>query len=91
MKSGVTLNGNGIDATVIYCDNPSSNFATQNIINCNGITNIEISNFLIDGSWGSLSKMHAANNKYREHEKGVYLSGCSNVVIHDLKMQARIS
>ncbi|WP_048142876.1 MULTISPECIES: hypothetical protein [unclassified Methanosarcina] len=87
MKSGVTLNGNGIGATVIYCDNPSSNFATQNIINCNGISDIVISNFLIDGGWESLSKMHSASNKYREHEKGVYLSGCSNVVIHDLKMQ----
>lgn len=87
MKSGVTLNGNGIGATVIYCDNPESNFATQNIINCNGISDIVISNFLIDGGWGSLSKMHAASNKYREYEKGVYLSGCSNVVIHDLKMQ----
>ncbi|WP_235282874.1 hypothetical protein [Methanosarcina sp. 1.H.T.1A.1] len=87
MKSGVTLNGNGIGATVIYCDNPSSNFATQNIINCNGISDIVISNFLIDGGWESLSIMHAASNKYREYEKGVYLSGCSNVVIHDLKMQ----
>lgn len=87
MKSGVTLNGNGIGATVIYCDNPSSNFATQNIIDCKGISDIEISNFLIDGGWGSLSKMHAASNKYREYEKGVLLSGCSNVVIHDLKMQ----
>ena len=87
MKSGVTLNGNGIGATVIYCDNPGSNFATQNIIDCKGISNIEISNFLIDGGWGSLSKMHAASNKYREYEKGVILSGCSNVVIHDLKMQ----
>ena len=87
MKSGVTLNGNGIGATVIYCDNPGSNFATQNIIDCKGISNIEISNFLIDGGWGSLSKMHAASNKYREYEKGVFLSGCSNVVIHDLKMQ----
>ncbi|HWQ48964.1 MAG TPA: carboxypeptidase-like regulatory domain-containing protein [Methanosarcina sp.] len=87
MKSGVTLNGNGIGATVIYCDNPDSNFATQNIIDCKGISNIEISNFLIDGGWGSLSKMHAAKNKYREYEKGVFLSGCSNVVIHDLKMQ----
>ena len=87
MKSGVTLNGNGIGATVIYCDNPSSNFATQNIINCKGISDIVISNFLIDGGWESLSKMHAASNKYREYEKGVYLAGCSNVVIHDLKMQ----
>jgi hypothetical protein len=87
MKSGVTLNGNGIGATVIYCDNPESNFATQNIINCEGISDIEISNFLIDGGWGSLSKMHAAKNKYREYEKGVLLSGCSNAVIHDLKMQ----
>lgn len=87
MKSGVTLNGNGIGATVIYCDNPSSNFATQNIILCEGISDIEISNFLIDGGWESLSKMHAASNKYREYEKGVYLSGCSNVDIHDLKMQ----
>jgi hypothetical protein len=87
MKSGVTLNGNGIGATVIYCDNPSSNFATQNIIDCRGVSNIVISNFLIDGGWESLSKMHAASNKYREHEKGVFLSGCSNVVIHDLKMQ----
>lgn len=87
MKSGVTLNGSGIGATVIYCDNPSSNFATQNIIDCKGVSNIVISNFLIDGGWESLSKMHAASNKYREHQKGVYLSGCSNVVIHDLKMQ----
>ncbi|MFZ2499128.1 carboxypeptidase regulatory-like domain-containing protein [Methanosarcina sp.] len=87
MKSGVTLNGNGIGATVIYCDNPSSNFATQNIIDCKNISNIVISNFLIDGGWGSLSKMHSASNKYREYEKGVCLSGCSNVVIHDLKMQ----
>lgn len=87
MKSGVTLNGNGIGATVIYCDNPESNFATQNIIDCKGISDIEISNFLIDGGWESLSKMHAAKNKYREYEKGVLLSGCSNVVIHDLKMQ----
>ena len=87
MKSGVTLNGNGIGATVIYCDNPGSNFATQNIIDCKGISNIVISNFLIDGGWESLSKMHAASNKYREYEKGVFLSGCSNVVIHDLKMQ----
>jgi len=87
MKSGVTLNGNGIGATVIYCDNPSSNFATQNIIDCKGISDIEISNFLIDGGWGSLSKMHPASNKYRDYEKGVCLSGCSNVVIHDLKMQ----
>jgi len=87
MKSGVALNGNGIGATVIYCDNPESNFATQNIINCEGISDIEISNFLIDGGWGFLSKMHAAKNKYREYEKGVLLSGCSNVVIHDLKMQ----
>ncbi len=86
MKSGVTLNGNGICATVIYCDNPSSNFATQNIIDCKGISNIVISNFLIDGGWESLSKMHSAKNKYREYEKGVLLSGCSNVVIHDLKM-----
>lgn len=87
MKSGITLNGKAIGATVIYCDNPSSNFATQNIINCKGASNIIISNFLIDGGWGSLSKMHAASNKYREYEKGVYLSGCSNVVVHDLKMQ----
>jgi len=87
MKSGVTLNGNAIGATVIYCDNPSSNFATQNIINCTGVSNIVISNFLIDGGWGSLSKMHAASNKYREYEKGVYLSNCSNVVVHDLEMQ----
>lgn len=87
MKSGVTLNGSAIGATVIYCDNPGSNFATQNIINCKGVSNIVISNFLIDGGWGSLSKMHAASNKYREYEKGVYLSGCSNVVIHNLKMQ----
>ncbi len=87
MKSGVALNGNGIGATVIYCDNPNSNFATQNIIDCNGISDIVISNFLIDGGWRSLSRMHAANNEYREYEKGVYLSGCSNVVIHDLKMQ----
>ena len=87
MKSGVTLNGNGIGATVIYCDNPGSNFATKNIINCEGISDIEISNFLIDGGWESLSVMHAASNKYREYEKGVYLAGCSNVVIHDLKMQ----
>ena len=87
MKSGVNLNGNGIGATVLYCDNPESNFATQNIINCNGVSDIEISNFLIDGGWGSLSIMHSAKNKYREYEKGVFLSGCSNVVIHDLKMQ----
>ena len=87
MKSGVTLNGNGIGATIIYCDNPSSNFATQNIINCNGTSNIVISNFLIDGGWESLSKMHPASNKYRSYEKGVRLSGCSNAVIHDLKMQ----
>ena len=87
MKSGITLNGNGIGATVIYCDNPSSNFATQNIINCNGNSNIEISNFLIDGGWESLSKMHSASNKYRSYEKGVYLPGCSNAVVHDLKMQ----
>jgi hypothetical protein len=87
MKSGVTLNGSGIGATVIYCDNPSSNFETQDIISCERISNIEISNFLIDGGWESLSKMHAASNKYREAEKGVYLPGCSNVVIHDLKMQ----
>ncbi len=87
MKSGVTLNGNGIGATVIYCDNPSSNFASQNIIYCEGISDIEISNFLIDGGWESLSKMHAASNKYREYEKGVYLAGCSDVIIHDLKMQ----
>ena len=87
MKSGVTLNGNAIGATVIYCDNPSSNFATQNIINCTGVSNIVISNFFIDGGWGSLSKMHAASNKYREYEKGVYLSNCSNVVVHDLEMQ----
>ncbi|WP_054865140.1 glycosyl hydrolase family 28-related protein [Methanosarcina barkeri] len=45
MKSEVALKGNGIGATVIYCDDPGSNFATQNIINCNGITDIEISNF----------------------------------------------
>ncbi|MDI9395739.1 MAG: hypothetical protein QM426_10170 [Euryarchaeota archaeon] len=87
MKSGVTLNGNGIGATVIYCDNPISNFATQNIISCEGISDIEISNFLIDGGWESLSIMHAASNKYREYEKGVYLRNCSNAVIHDLKMQ----
>jgi hypothetical protein len=87
MKSGVTLNGNGIGATVIYCDNPSSNFATQYIINCTGVSNIVISNFLIDGGWKSLSKMHAASNKYREYERGVYLRNCSNVVVHDLKMQ----
>ncbi len=87
LKSGVTLSGNAIGATVIYCDNPSSNFATQNIINCTGVSNIVISNFLIDGGWGSLSKMHAASNRYREYEKGVYLRNCSNVVIHDLKMQ----
>jgi tetratricopeptide (TPR) repeat protein len=87
MKSGVTLNGNGIGATVIYCDDPSSNFEKQNIINCNGTSDIEISNFLIDGGWESLSKMHAASNKYRSYEKGVRLSGCSNAVIHDLKMQ----
>ncbi|WP_410508582.1 carboxypeptidase-like regulatory domain-containing protein [Methanosarcina hadiensis] len=87
MKSGVTLNGNGIGATVIYCDNPSSNFATQNIIVCEGISDIEISNFLIDGGWESFSIMHAASNRYREYEKGVYLSGCSDVLIHDLKMQ----
>lgn len=87
MKSGVTLSGNGIGATVIYCDNPGSNFATQNIIDCKNVSNIEISNFLIDGGWESLSKMHAAKNKYREYEKGVFLAGCSNVVIHDLKMQ----
>jgi len=87
MKSGVTLNGNGIGATVIYCDNPSSNFATQNIIICEGISDIEISNFLIDGGWESLSIMHAESNRYREYEKGVYLVGCSNAVIHDLKMQ----
>ncbi len=87
MKSGVNLNGNGIGATVIYCDNPESNFATQNIINCNGVSDIEISNFLIDGGWGSLSIMHSAKNKYREYEKGIFLSGCSDVVIHDLKMQ----
>lgn len=87
MKSGVTLNGNGIGATVIYCDNPSSNFANQNIISCEGISDIEISNFLIDGGWESLSIMHAASNKYREYEKGVCLRGCSNVIIHDLKMQ----
>ncbi|WP_440946015.1 carboxypeptidase regulatory-like domain-containing protein [Methanosarcina sp. T3] len=87
MKSGVTLNGNGIGATVIYCDNPSSNFATQNIIHCEGVSDIEISNFLIDGGWESLSIMHAASNRYREYEKGVYLRGCSNVAVHDLKMQ----
>lgn len=87
MKSGVTLNGNGIGATVIYCDNPSSNFETQDIISCEGITDIEISNFLIDGGWESLSKMHSASNKYREAQKGVYLRNCSNAVIHDLKMQ----
>ncbi len=87
MKSGVTLNGNGIGATIIYCDNPSSNFATQNIINCENISDIEISNFLIDGGWESLSIMHAEKNKYREYEKGVYLRNCSNAVIHDLKMQ----
>ena len=87
MKSGVTLNGNAIGATVIYCDNPSSNFATKNIINCTGVSNIVISNFLIDGGWEFLSKMHAASNKYREYEKGVYLSNCSNVVVHDLEMQ----
>jgi len=87
MKSRVTLSGNAIGATVIYCDNPSSNFATQNIINCTGVSNIVISNFLIDGGWRSLSKMHAANNRYRESEKGVYLHNCSNVVVHDLKMQ----
>lgn len=91
MKSGVTLNGNGIGETVIYCDDPGSNFATQNIIDCKDISDIVISNFLIDGNWGSLSKIHAASNKYREYEKGVYLSGCSNVVIHDLKMQTKIS
>lgn len=90
MKSGITLRGNGIGATVIYCDNPSSSFATLNIIECKDISDIEISNFLIDGGWGSLSKMHSASNKYREYEKGVYLSGCSNVVIHDLKMQYSI-
>lgn len=87
MKSGVILNGNAIGATVIYCDNPSSNFATQNIIDCKNVSNIVISNFLIDGGWGSLSKMHAENNRYREYEKGVYLSNCSNAVIHDLEMQ----
>ncbi|AKB35021.1 hypothetical protein MSSAC_0431 [Methanosarcina siciliae C2J] len=87
MKSGVTLNGNGIGATVIYCDEPSSNFATQNIIHCEGVSDIEISNFLIDGGWESLSIMHAASNRYREYEKGVYLRGCSNVAVHDLKMQ----
>ncbi len=87
MKSGVTLNGNGIGATVIYCDNPDSNFATQNIINCENLSDIEISNFLIDGGWESLSIMHAASNRYREYEKGVYLRNCSNAVIHDLKMQ----
>jgi len=87
MKSGVTLNGNGIGATIIYCDNPESNFATQNIINCENISDIEISNFLIDGGWESLSIMHAAKNKYREYEKGVYLRNCSNAVIHNLKMQ----
>jgi hypothetical protein len=87
MKSGVTLNGNGIGATVIYCENPSSNFAAQYIINCTGVSNIVISNFLIDGGWESLSKMHAASNKYREYERGVYLRNCSNVVVHDLKMQ----
>jgi hypothetical protein len=87
MKSGVALNGNAIGATVIYCDNPVSNFANKNIINCTGISNIEISNFLIDGGWDSLSKMHSASNKYREYEKGVYLSNCSNIIIHDLEMQ----
>lgn len=87
MKSGVTLNGNGIGATVIYCDDPSSNFATQNIIVCEDISDIEISNFLIDGGWKSFSIMHAASNRYREYEKGVYLAGCSDVLIHDLKMQ----
>jgi hypothetical protein len=87
MKSGITLNGNGIGATVIYCDNPSSSFATQNIISCKDVSNIVISNFLIDGGWVSLSKMHAASNKYREYEKGIFLSNCSNVVVHDLKMQ----
>ncbi|HIH74954.1 MAG TPA: hypothetical protein HA306_07185 [Methanosarcina sp.] len=87
MKSGVTLNGNGIGATVIYCDDPESNFAAQNIIHCEDLSNIEISNFLIDGGWKSLSVMHAASNRYREYEKGIYLAGCSNVVIHDLKMQ----
>jgi hypothetical protein len=87
MKSGVTLKGNAVGATIICCDNPSSNFATQNIIDCKGVSNIVISNFFIDGGWESLSKMHAASNKYREYEKGVYLSNCSNVVIHDLKMQ----
>lgn len=87
MKSGVTLNGKGIGATVIYCDDPRSNFEKQNIINCNETPDIEISNFLIDGGWESLSKMHSASNKYRSYEKGVRLSGCSNAVIHDLKMQ----
>jgi len=43
MKSGITLNGNGIGATVIYCDNPSSNFETQDIISCERISDIEIS------------------------------------------------
>lgn len=87
MKSGVTLNGSGIGATVIYCDNPSTNFETKDIISCERISDIEISNFLIDGGWESLSKMHSASNRYRENQKGVYLPGCSNVVIHDLKMQ----
>jgi hypothetical protein len=87
MKSGVTLNGNAIGATVIDCDKPSSNFATQNIINCKDVSNIVISNFLIDGGWGYLSTMHAASNSYRDHERGVYLSNCSNAIIHDLKMQ----
>jgi hypothetical protein len=77
MKSGVSLNRSGIGATVVYCDNPSSNFATQNIIDCKNISDIEISNFLIDGGWESLSKMHAASNKYREYEKGGFLSNCS--------------
>ncbi len=87
MKSGVTLNGNAVGATVIYCDNPDSNFATDNVINCKNVSNIVISNFLIDGGWGSLSKMHAASNKFREREKGVNLVNCSNIIIHDLKMQ----
>lgn len=87
MKSGVTLNGSAVGATVIYCDNPDSNFATDNIINCKNVSNIVISNFLIDGGWESLSIMHAASNKFREREKGVYLLNCSNAVVHDLKMQ----
>jgi hypothetical protein len=85
MKSGVSLKGNAIGATVIYCDNPNSNFATQNIISCKDVSNIVVSNFLIDGGWDSLSAMHAASNMYRDHEKGIYLSNCSNIVIHDLK------